>query len=153
MLLYESTGLALVPKNEEAFRHCLKRKGHVLSLAVLGHSLAEHAFIFGYLTWCFKQLKADWEDPEVFRYQVSLDIDHVEIIRIRMDREQILKLLEQGEKRGGWVDLRIPKSWSFGKSHFKEFHDVCIRVGMWGEEHTGIGLDEWKRKNPHYRSA
>lgn len=153
MNIYESTGLSLLPTDEKSERHCKRTKGLLLDLSVKGHSLKEHGFIFGYLTFCFKQLKEEYSDPEVFRHQVSLDIDHVKIYRIKMLRDQIMRLLEMCEANHGWVDLRVPKSWSFGKSDHEEFHSIVPRVDGWGIDHTGIGIEEWRAKSPFYKGA
>jgi len=153
MLVYESNGIVLFPHDERAEKHCAKTKGLLLDLTVRGHSLKEHSFLFAYMTFLFQQLKNEYDDPEVFRHQVSLDVDHVKIFRIKMLREQIERLLAMCEARDGWVDLRVPKSWSFGKSHHEEFHPLANRVSGWGYEHTGIDIEEWQKKHSQYMGA
>lgn len=146
-------GKILAPTDDRAVAHCKKLSGHVVDMVVASHSLPEHAMLFSYLNWLFVQLKDQYDDPEAFRWQVSLDVDHAKIMRVKMEMDKVNQLSVQCSARGGMVDLRVPKSWSFKKSHWKEFDDLTNRVSAWGEDHAGIGIAEWKMKHKQFLGA
>lgn len=142
-----------IPKDEKTAAYLKRKQMHVLQLVERSHSPLEHDFLFAYLDWLWENyFKVEYPDKEAFRHQVSIDVGHVKIRRLRMRMAYLERLLEIARKTG-WVDLEIPKSWSFAKSAHEEFHDLTKRVGEWGEEKTGIGIDEWRAKHPQFRQA
>lgn len=142
-----------IPKDDRTAAYLRRKQRQVLQLVERSHSPLEHDFLFAYLDWLWETyFKAEYPDREAFRHQVSIDVGHVKIRRLRM-RADYLERLAVLARETGWVDLEIPKSWSFSKAAFEEFHDLTKRVGEWGKDRSGIGLDEWRAKHPRFREA
>lgn len=143
-----------IPKNDQAAAYLMRRQREVIQLVERSHSPLEHDFFFAYIDFLFDDYfaKHEYSDREAFRHQLAIDVGHVKIRRLRMAISYLERMIEMARSTG-WVDLEIPKSMSFAKSHHEEFHALVKRVSDWGFEQVGIDIDEFKKKKPRNREA
>lgn len=149
MATFDSNGAILIPASKSALMLCKRHEGEIVDVVIGEHSPKEHRFAFKYLDYLWRQFEDQYRDKEVFRAQVSLDIGHVNKYRVRLKVEYVQRLLEAAKKTG-WVDLEYPASWSHKKADHEKFHGMVARLDEWGQDHVGIGIEEWKRKKSEY---
>jgi hypothetical protein len=106
--------LAMFAINEQGRKWIKRRLNKDILVFEAGHSLPEHRTFFDYLNYCWRdKFQDEYPDAEDFRTFISYKVSHYTTTIMEID--------------GQPVKFIKVKSWSFGKSHFDEFHELFKR--------------------------